>query len=106
MCFKYLDMVFFEVVLFCGFSISFSNISFEVGFFFQFKVDVCMIDFVYSIFKGFWDDFIVYDGLDRGYVFGLENFISIMEQMWDENQQVLFWVFRIFFFYCRQGLLF
>lgn len=57
-----------------------------------------MIDFVYSMFKGFWDDFIVYDGLDRGYVFGLENFISIMEQMWDENQQVLFWVFRIFFF--------
>lgn len=79
MRFKYLDIVFFEVILFCGFSISFSSISFEAGFFFLFKVDVRMIDFVYSTFKGFRDDFIVYDGSDRGYVFGLENFISIME---------------------------
>ncbi|XP_059520705.1 inositol hexakisphosphate kinase 1 isoform X3 [Myotis daubentonii] len=50
------------------------------------KVDVRMIDFAHSTFKGFRDDPTVHDGPDRGYVFGLENLISIMEQMRDENQ--------------------
>ena len=49
-------------------------------------VDVRMIDFAHSTFKGFRDDPTVHDGPDRGHVFGLENLISIMEQMQDENQ--------------------
>ena len=50
------------------------------------SVDVRMIDFAHSTFKGFRDDPTVHDGPDRGYVFGLESLISIMEQMRDENQ--------------------
>lgn len=58
----------------------------EVGLSSPPKVDVRMIDFAHSTFKGFRDDPTVHDGPDRGYVFGLENLISIMEQMRDENQ--------------------
>ncbi|XP_019403042.1 PREDICTED: inositol hexakisphosphate kinase 1 isoform X3 [Crocodylus porosus] len=50
------------------------------------KVDVRMIDFAHSTFKGFRDDPTVHDGPDMGYVFGLESLINIMEQMRDENQ--------------------
>ncbi|XP_028574404.1 inositol hexakisphosphate kinase 1 [Podarcis muralis] len=53
---------------------------------FQPKVDVRMIDFAHSTFKGFRDDPTVHDGPDMGYVFGLESLINIMEQMRDENQ--------------------
>ncbi|XP_038596628.1 inositol hexakisphosphate kinase 1 [Tachyglossus aculeatus] len=50
------------------------------------KVDVRMIDFAHSTFKGFRDDPTVHDGPDMGYVFGLESLINIMEQMQEENQ--------------------
>ncbi|NXA33464.1 IP6K1 kinase, partial [Eudromia elegans] len=50
------------------------------------KVDVRMIDFAHSTFKGFRDDPTVHDGPDVGYVFGLESLINIMEQMREENQ--------------------
>ncbi|XP_053151214.1 inositol hexakisphosphate kinase 1 isoform X2 [Hemicordylus capensis] len=50
------------------------------------KVDVRMIDFAHSTFKGFRDDPTVHDGPDMGYVFGLESLINIVEQMQDENQ--------------------
>ncbi|XP_068951798.1 inositol hexakisphosphate kinase 1 [Petaurus breviceps papuanus] len=50
------------------------------------KVDVRMIDFAHSTFKGFRDDPTVHDGPDKGYVFGLDSLITIMEQMREENQ--------------------
>ncbi|KAH0629960.1 hypothetical protein JD844_012461 [Phrynosoma platyrhinos] len=50
------------------------------------KVDVRMIDFAHSTFKGFRDDPTVHDGPDMGYVFGLESLVTIIGQMRDENQ--------------------
>lgn len=50
------------------------------------KVDVRMIDFAHSTFKGFRDDPTVHDGPDMGYVFGLESLVNIIEQMQDENK--------------------
>ncbi|KAJ6667747.1 hypothetical protein lerEdw1_016068 [Lerista edwardsae] len=50
------------------------------------KVDVRMIDFAHSTFKGFRDDPTVHDGPDMGYVFGLESLVNIIEQMRDENK--------------------
>ncbi|XP_028285273.1 inositol hexakisphosphate kinase 1 isoform X2 [Parambassis ranga] len=49
-------------------------------------VDVRMIDFAHSTFKGFRGDTAVHDGPDRGYVFGLESLIQILESLQDENQ--------------------
>uniref|UniRef100_A0A3Q2QCD3 Kinase n=1 Tax=Fundulus heteroclitus TaxID=8078 RepID=A0A3Q2QCD3_FUNHE len=48
-------------------------------------VDVRMIDFAHSTFKGFRGDTAVHDGPDRGYVFGLESLIQILESLRDEN---------------------
>lgn len=50
------------------------------------KVDVRMIDFAHSTFKGFRDDPTVHDGPDKGYVFGLENLINILEEIYVKNQ--------------------
>ena len=83
---KHLDTGLPEVAPSCGPSTSPSSTSPEVGPSSPPKVDVRMIDFAHSTFKGFRDDPTVHDGPDRGYVFGLENLISIMEQMRDENQ--------------------
>ncbi|XP_053325195.1 inositol hexakisphosphate kinase 1 isoform X2 [Spea bombifrons] len=49
-------------------------------------VDVRMIDFAHSTYKGFRDDPTVHDGPDNGYVLGLRSLISILEQIRDENQ--------------------
>ncbi|XP_038862551.1 inositol hexakisphosphate kinase 1-like isoform X2 [Salvelinus namaycush] len=49
------------------------------------SVDVRMIDFAHSTFKGFRDDQTVHDGPDRGYVFGLESLIKILEGIKEEN---------------------
>ncbi|KAF7207744.1 inositol hexakisphosphate kinase 1 [Nothobranchius furzeri] len=48
-------------------------------------VDVRMIDFAHSTFKGFRGDTAVHDGPDRGYVFGLESLIQILESLRDNN---------------------
>ncbi|XP_072237600.1 inositol hexakisphosphate kinase 1 [Leuresthes tenuis] len=48
-------------------------------------VDVRMIDFAHSTFKGFRGDTAVHDGPDRGYVFGLESLVNILESLRDEN---------------------
>ncbi|XP_032819004.1 inositol hexakisphosphate kinase 1 [Petromyzon marinus] len=49
------------------------------------KVDVRMIDFAHSTFKGFRDDQTIHDGHDRGYVFGLESLLKILTEIRDEN---------------------
>ncbi|XP_055365160.1 LOW QUALITY PROTEIN: inositol hexakisphosphate kinase 1 [Betta splendens] len=51
----------------------------------QQPVDVRMIDFAHSTYKGFRGDTAVHDGPDRGYVFGLENLIHILESLRDDN---------------------
>uniref|UniRef100_A0A3P9ACT8 Kinase n=1 Tax=Esox lucius TaxID=8010 RepID=A0A3P9ACT8_ESOLU len=48
-------------------------------------VDVRMIDFAHSTFKGFRDDQTVHDGPDRGYVFGLESLVTILESLREEH---------------------
>ncbi|XP_037534921.1 inositol hexakisphosphate kinase 1 [Nematolebias whitei] len=48
-------------------------------------VDVRMIDFAHSTFKGFRGDTAVHDGPDQGYVFGLESLIQILESLRDNN---------------------
>ncbi|XP_043977823.1 inositol hexakisphosphate kinase 1 isoform X2 [Gambusia affinis] len=48
-------------------------------------VDVRMIDFAHSTFRGFPNDTAVHKGPDQGYVFGLENLIHILEDFRDEN---------------------
>ncbi|XP_043934448.1 inositol hexakisphosphate kinase 1 [Protopterus annectens] len=50
------------------------------------KVDVRMIDFAHSTFKGFRDDKTIHHGPDKGYVFGLDSLIDILQQIRDENQ--------------------
>lgn len=50
------------------------------------NVDVRMIDFAHSTFKGFRDDPKVHDGPDKGYVLGLRSLISILELIRAENQ--------------------
>ncbi|CAG5977860.1 unnamed protein product [Menidia menidia] len=49
------------------------------------QVDVRMIDFAHSTFKGFRGDTAVHDGPDRGYVFGLESLVQILESLREEN---------------------
>uniref|UniRef100_A0A3Q0S810 Kinase n=1 Tax=Amphilophus citrinellus TaxID=61819 RepID=A0A3Q0S810_AMPCI len=48
-------------------------------------VDVRMIDFAHSTFKGFRGDTAVHDGPDRGYVFGLESLVQILESLRDDS---------------------
>ncbi|XP_056130555.1 inositol hexakisphosphate kinase 1 [Lampris incognitus] len=48
-------------------------------------VDVRMIDFAHSTFKGFRGDTAVHDGPDQGYVFGLESLVRILEDLRDNN---------------------
>ncbi|KAM6928476.1 inositol hexakisphosphate kinase 1 [Xenentodon cancila] len=48
-------------------------------------VDLRMIDFAHSTFKGFRGDTAVHDGPDKGYVFGLESLIRILENLQDDN---------------------
>lgn len=49
------------------------------------RVEVRMIDFAHSTFKGFRGDTAVHDGPDRGYVFGLESLVQILEGLRDDN---------------------
>ncbi|KAF7693146.1 hypothetical protein HF521_008462 [Silurus meridionalis] len=50
------------------------------------NIDVRMIDFAHSTYKGFRDDQTVHDGPDQGYVFGLESLVNILEEIRKENQ--------------------
>ncbi|XP_008579785.1 PREDICTED: inositol hexakisphosphate kinase 3 [Galeopterus variegatus] len=45
------------------------------------KVDVRMIDFAHTTYKGSWNEHITYDGPDPGYIFGLENLIGILQNI-------------------------
>ncbi|XP_053562833.1 inositol hexakisphosphate kinase 3 isoform X5 [Bombina bombina] len=45
------------------------------------KVDVKMIDFAHTIFKGSRNCPAMYEGPDQGYIFGLENLINILQSM-------------------------
>lgn len=49
------------------------------------RVEVRMIDFAHSTFKGFRGDTAVHDGPDRGYVFGLESLVQILESLRDDS---------------------
>ncbi|XP_048874344.1 inositol hexakisphosphate kinase 1-like [Brienomyrus brachyistius] len=49
-------------------------------------VDVRMIDFAHTTFKGFRDDPTVYHGPDKGFVFGLESLIRVLEGIREETQ--------------------
>ncbi|XP_069592091.1 inositol hexakisphosphate kinase 1 isoform X3 [Ranitomeya imitator] len=50
------------------------------------KVDVRMIDFAHSTYKGFRDDLTVHDGPDNGYVLGLRSLTSVLELIRDDGQ--------------------
>ncbi|CAM5119650.1 unnamed protein product [Natator depressus] len=43
------------------------------------KVDVRMIDFAHTTYKGSKYNHTIYDGPDHGYIFGLENLVKILE---------------------------
>uniref|UniRef100_A0A8C9RU52 Kinase n=1 Tax=Scleropages formosus TaxID=113540 RepID=A0A8C9RU52_SCLFO len=49
-------------------------------------VDVRMIDFAHTTFKGFRDDPTVYHGPDKGFVFGLESLIRVLEGIREESE--------------------
>lgn len=45
------------------------------------KVDVRMIDFAHTTYKGSWNERTTYEGPDPGYIFGLENLIGILRDI-------------------------
>ncbi|KAM4835760.1 inositol hexakisphosphate kinase 3 [Thomomys bottae] len=45
------------------------------------KVDIRMIDFAHTTYKGSWKEQTTYDGPDPGYIFGLENLIGILQDI-------------------------
>ncbi|XP_065741426.1 inositol hexakisphosphate kinase 3 [Phocoena phocoena] len=45
------------------------------------KVDIRMIDFAHTTYKGSWNERTTYDGPDPGYIFGLENLIQILQDI-------------------------
>ncbi|XP_036723756.1 inositol hexakisphosphate kinase 3 [Balaenoptera musculus] len=45
------------------------------------KVDIRMIDFAHTTYKGSWNEHTTYDGPDPGYIFGLENLIQIFQDI-------------------------
>lgn len=45
------------------------------------KVDIRMIDFAHTTYKGSWNEHTTYDGPDPGYIFGLENLIQILQDI-------------------------
>ncbi|XP_066134354.1 inositol hexakisphosphate kinase 3 [Saccopteryx bilineata] len=44
-------------------------------------VDIRMIDFAHTTYKGSWNEHTIYDGPDPGYIFGLENLIQILQDI-------------------------
>ncbi|XP_017525275.1 inositol hexakisphosphate kinase 3 [Manis javanica] len=45
------------------------------------KVDIRMIDFAHTTYKGSWNEHTTYDGPDLGYILGLENLIQILQDI-------------------------
>ncbi|XP_006180556.2 inositol hexakisphosphate kinase 3 [Camelus dromedarius] len=45
------------------------------------KVDIRMIDFAHTTYKGSWNEHTTYEGPDPGYIFGLENLIQILQDI-------------------------
>ncbi|XP_006882251.1 PREDICTED: inositol hexakisphosphate kinase 3 [Elephantulus edwardii] len=45
------------------------------------KVDIRMIDFAHTTYKGSWNELTTYDGPDPGFIFGLENLIQILQDI-------------------------
>lgn len=45
------------------------------------RIDVRMVDFAHSTFKGFGSDVVVHEGVDRGCLLGLETLIKIVSEM-------------------------
>ncbi|XP_008838370.1 inositol hexakisphosphate kinase 3 [Nannospalax galili] len=45
------------------------------------KVDIRMIDFAHTTYKGSWNKHTTYEGPDSGYIFGLENLIGILRDI-------------------------
>ncbi|XP_023977623.1 inositol hexakisphosphate kinase 3 isoform X2 [Physeter macrocephalus] len=45
------------------------------------KVDIRMIDFAHTTYKGSWNEHTTYDGPDPGYIFGLENLMQILQDI-------------------------
>ncbi|XP_039712206.1 inositol hexakisphosphate kinase 3 [Pteropus medius] len=49
------------------------------------KVDIRMIDFAHTTYKGSWNEHTTYDGPDPGYIFGLENLIQILQDIQEKK---------------------
>ncbi|XP_016074195.1 PREDICTED: inositol hexakisphosphate kinase 3 [Miniopterus natalensis] len=45
------------------------------------KVDIRMIDFAHTTYKGSWNEHSTYNGPDPGYIFGLENLIHVLQDI-------------------------
>ncbi|XP_036104659.1 inositol hexakisphosphate kinase 3 [Molossus molossus] len=45
------------------------------------KVDIRMIDFAHTTYRGSWNEHRTYDGPDSGYILGLENLIQILQDI-------------------------
>ena len=48
-------------------------------------VDVRMIDFAHTTCRHYGEDSVVHEGQDSGYIFGLQNLITIISQMEDQS---------------------
>lgn len=53
------------------------------------RVDVRMIDFAHTTFKGSKCNHTTYDGPDHGYIFGLENLIKILQNILEGKWRIL-----------------
>uniref|UniRef100_A0A671W3T0 Kinase n=1 Tax=Sparus aurata TaxID=8175 RepID=A0A671W3T0_SPAAU len=49
------------------------------------EVDVRMIDFAHTTCRHFGEDSVVHEGLDSGFIFGLQNLITIISQLEDHS---------------------
>lgn len=45
------------------------------------KVDIRMIDFAHTTYKGSWNESATHDGPDQGYIFGLENLLQVLQNI-------------------------